>query len=276
MLGGRVPAAARRAPVGRDRRARVAEPAGDGAVQQHARPAVGGGLVVVGSNGGHYYAFDAATGAPRWDYAADGIVHLAAPLIAGGRVYMAGGDDSDRVHAVDAATGAAVPGWPIEPAGARCPTSPGRGVDASARSRRSRRPAAVRAPDAARRRDGHRRRRRAGPVPVARAGGRARPATGAVAWQVPLGRAVIDDPNDVPKFFVCPTPAAFASDGGTPLLAAASSLDARGGRARRRRAAASARDLSMAGAALASPVLANGRLITVADERHHRGAALDA
>src|SRR5947207_442159 len=44
---------------------------------------------------------------------ADGIVHLAAPLIAGGRVYMAGGGKSDRVHAVDAATGTPVSGWPI-------------------------------------------------------------------------------------------------------------------------------------------------------------------
>ena len=76
-------------------------------------PAVGAGLVVVGANGGRYYAFDAATGALRWEYVADGLVHLAAPLIAGGRVYMAGGDDSHRVHAVEAATGVAVAGWPI-------------------------------------------------------------------------------------------------------------------------------------------------------------------
>ena len=76
-------------------------------------PAVGGGLVVVGSNGGHVFAFDAATGTSRWDYHADGVVHLASPLIAGGRVYLAGGDDSDRVHAIDAATGLAVPGWPV-------------------------------------------------------------------------------------------------------------------------------------------------------------------
>ncbi|MES1165623.1 MAG: PQQ-binding-like beta-propeller repeat protein, partial [Verrucomicrobiota bacterium] len=76
-------------------------------------PAIDGGLVVVGTNGGHYYAFDAATGAARWDYQADGMVHLAAPLIAGGRVYLAGGDASDRVHAVDAATGEPVAGWPV-------------------------------------------------------------------------------------------------------------------------------------------------------------------
>ena len=76
-------------------------------------PAVAGGLVVVGTNGGHYYAFDATTGLPRWDYRADGIVNIASPLIAAGRVFMAGGEKSDHVHAVDAATGAAVPGWPI-------------------------------------------------------------------------------------------------------------------------------------------------------------------
>ena len=49
-------------------------------------PAVGAGLVIVGANGGRYYAFDAATGALRWEYVADGLVHMAAPLIAGGRV----------------------------------------------------------------------------------------------------------------------------------------------------------------------------------------------
>ena len=76
-------------------------------------PAVAGGLVVVGTNGGHYYAFDASTGAARWDYRADGIVNIASPLIEGGRVYLAGGKESDHVHAVDANTGAAIAGWPV-------------------------------------------------------------------------------------------------------------------------------------------------------------------
>jgi outer membrane protein assembly factor BamB len=49
-------------------------------------PAVGGGLAVFGSQQGHYYAFDAATGALRWQYVADGIVNQAAPIIVGGRV----------------------------------------------------------------------------------------------------------------------------------------------------------------------------------------------
>ncbi len=223
-------------------------------------PAVAGGLVVVGSNGGHYFAFDAATGAPRWDFQADGVVALASPLIADGRVYLAGGDDSSHVYALDAATGALLSGWPID----------------------------LPAPDpdlAGTLRDRH----RAVSSPVA-AGGQIvlvtrlddsidtdgdgtddhflsretilalDPAAGTVTWSRPLGRAVTTDLNLIPKFFVCPTPAAFARDGAGPLLAAASSvaasvaiLDAAGN---------DLNDVAVAGPALASPVLANGRLIT--------------
>jgi outer membrane protein assembly factor BamB len=227
-------------------------------------PAVSGGLVVVGSNGGHYYAFDAETGASRWDYQADGVVHLASPLIAGGRVYLAGGDDSDHVHALDAATGASLPGWPLS----------------------------LPAPDpdlAGKRLDRHR-----AVSSFALAGGNvvidtrlddmidsdadgvadqflsremvvALDATsGALVWQKPLGRVVFTDPNEVPKYFLCPTPAAFSGDGGAPLLAVASSLvatvsilDAASGNDQG--------DLSVAGRALGSPVMANGRIVTVAE-----------
>ena len=142
-------------------------------------PAVGAGLVVVGANGGHYYAFDAATGTPRWDYVADGIVHLAAPLIAGGRVYMAGGGKSNRVYAVDAATGAVVdrladPRWRR-----RQRTSPGTAARPAAGGvvagggRRPDRPA-----DAARRRAGHRRRRPRRSLSVARGAGGHQPGVG--------------------------------------------------------------------------------------------------
>ncbi len=89
------------------------------------------------------------------------------------------------------------------------------------------------------------------------------PATGQIAWQHSLARAVVTDPNLVPKFFVCPTPAAFATDGGAALLAVASSLAARVAMLD----PASGQDLNdvaVAGPALASPVMANGRLITVA------------
>jgi outer membrane protein assembly factor BamB len=225
-------------------------------------PAVGGGLIVVGSNGGHVYAFDAATGAARWDYQGDGVVGLASPLILGGRVYLAGGDDSGHVHAIDAATGAAVPGWPI----------------------------ALPAPDpdlAGRMTDRH----RAVSSPVAAGGVVALvtrlddsidtdgdgapdrylsrelalgldPVSGQIVWQRPIARAVATDPNAVPKLFLCPTPAGFSSDGGA-LLAVASSLspavsilDPMAGN--------DLHDLAVAGPALASPVMANGRLITAA------------
>jgi outer membrane protein assembly factor BamB len=224
-------------------------------------PAVGAGLAVVGSNGGRYYAFDLASGALRWEYAADGIVHLAAPVIAGGRVYMAGGKDSDHVHAVDAATGQPVSGWPIQ-----LPVP-----DADIVGTRLGRQRAVSSfaaagglvvmttrlddfldTDANGAADKYLSRELAVGIDP----------NGTLAWQHDLGRLVTTEQNDVPKFFVCPTPAAYAGDGGT-LIAATSSLDARvivldaASGAERAHA-------TLAGAALASPVLANGRLISVA------------
>ena len=226
-------------------------------------PAVGAGLVVVGANGGRYYAFDAATGALRWEYVADGLVHLAAPLIAGGRVYMAGGDDSHRVHAVEAATGVAVAGWPI--------TLPASAPDIAGTSKTRQRAVSsiasvagllvlqTRLDDAMdTNADGVADRHLSREAVVA-----IDPASGAVSWEHSLARGEVPDQNDVPKFFVCPTPAGYASDGGPALVAATSSLaaavvvlDAASGREQSR--------VAVDGAALASPVLANGRLITVA------------
>jgi outer membrane protein assembly factor BamB len=226
-------------------------------------PAVGGGLVVVGSQGGRYYAFDAGTGEPRWQHTADGVVNLAAPLITGGRVYMAGGAKSNRVHAVDAATGTVAPGWPIDL------PSPDPDMAGTVKARQR------------------------GVSSIASAGGllllQTRlddsldtdangaadrylsresvvgldPTSGAIRWQRTVARAEFTDPNDVPKFYICPTPAAFAADDRTSLMAAASSiapavvvLDLVQG--------AELSRISVSGAALASPVLANGRLISVA------------
>jgi outer membrane protein assembly factor BamB len=227
-------------------------------------PAVGGGLVVVGTNGGHYYAFDAATGLPRWDYRADGIVNIAAPLIVGGRVYLAGGQESDHVHAVDAATGLAIAGWPIS-----LPTPDPDLVGTEIYRRRSVSSFAsaggvitleTRLDDALDTDgdglpDHHLSREWAIALD---------PGSGAVTWQRALGRVVFTNPNSVPGFVVCPTPAAFTTAAGKSLLAAASSLvgtvsilDAASG--------ADGGDLTVAGRALASPVMANGRVITVAE-----------
>jgi hypothetical protein len=85
-----------------------------------------------------------------------------------------------------------------------------------------------------------------------------------IAWQRPLGRVIFTDPNDVPNFFVCPTPAAFSTDAGPQLLAAASSLSAKVS-ILEGASGTDDGDLPMAGRALASPVMSNGRIITVAE-----------
>jgi outer membrane protein assembly factor BamB len=226
-------------------------------------PAVGGGLVVVGSNGGRYYGFDAASGAMRWEYVADGLVHLAAPIITGGRVFMAGGNDSDHVHAVDAATGTPIPGWPIDlPA-------PDPDVTGTVLGRHRAISSLVSVAgmlilqtrlDDALDTDGDGviddRLSRESVVAIDAT-------TGDQVWQVARGRAEVSDPNDVPKFLVCPTPAAYGTDDGTPLVISASSLGptivvldpATGGQRT---------NMKVAGATLASPVFANGRLYSVA------------
>lgn len=228
-------------------------------------PAVGGGLVVVGTNGGHYYAFDAATGAHRWDYRADGIVNIASPLIAGGHVYMAGGEGSDHVHAVDAATGAPLTGWPI--------ALPAPDPDLTGRQIYRRRAVSsltfagglvvlsTRLDDAMDTNsdgapDQHLSRETALALD---------PVSGAVAWQHALARVVFTDVNSVPGFMACPTPAGFATTNGQTMVAVASSLmgqvsvlDAASG--------VDHGDIGTAGRALASPVVANGRLITVAED----------
>jgi outer membrane protein assembly factor BamB len=232
-------------------------------------PAVGGGLVVVGSQGGHYYAFDADTGHLRWNYQADGIVHLAAPLIVGGRVYVAGGDTSHRVHAIDAATGAAVPGWPVDlptPAPDLLGTLVGKQRAVSSPMTvsgwlllQTRLDYTIDTPT-----NGKRFLSRESVIAFD-------PATGALRWEHAVARVEVGDQNDVPKFYVCPTPAAFMSMTGSGLVAVASSLapsvivlDATGIEQSR---------VAVAGPALASPVLANGRLITVATNGSVEGFA---
>jgi outer membrane protein assembly factor BamB len=226
-------------------------------------PAISGGLVVVGSNGGHYYAFDVTTGEARWTYQADGVVHIASPLIAGGRVYMAGGDGSDLVHAVDAASGAPVAGWPVElpaPAPDLAGTQLGRHRAVSSIVSAAGNIVLVTRIDdfLDTDDDGHPDQFLARESAIA-----LDPSSGQLVWQQPLGRVVFTDPNLVPEYFVCPTPAGYATDGSTSLLAVASSLaptlsvvDAATGTVQS--------SSTMAGPALASPVFANGRILNVA------------
>jgi hypothetical protein len=90
------------------------------------------------------------------------------------------------------------------------------------------------------------------------------PSSGGVVWQHPIARVAFADLNAVPGFVVCPTPAGFSTTAGPALLAVASSLvgtlsvlEASTG--------ADDGDLTIAGRALASPVMANGRLFTVGE-----------
>jgi serine/threonine-protein kinase len=68
----------------------------------YSSPLVDGGVVYIGSNDGHLYAFDADTGAQRWRYPAQGAV-TSSPRIADGTLYVGGQDGF--LHAVDVRTG---------------------------------------------------------------------------------------------------------------------------------------------------------------------------
>jgi len=225
-------------------------------------PAVGGGLVVVGSNGGRYYAFDADTGAARWEYGADGLVHLAAPIIVNGRVFMAGGGDSHHVHAVDAETGAAIAGWPVD-----LPTpAPDVAGSLIGRHRAISSFATVAGILVVQTRLDDALDTNADGVVDTRVSRETMVAidsmTGDRMWQVPRGRTAVADANDVPKFLVCPTPAAYRTDSGLPLIVSASTLDPTIVTLDPMTGTEQAR-AAVAGSTLASPVLANGRLYTV-------------
>jgi outer membrane protein assembly factor BamB len=80
-------------------------------------PAVFGGVLFVGSDGGKVYAFNATTGAlmPGWPYTTGGAV-MSSPAVANGIVYV--GSDDGKVYAFNATTGALMPGWPYTTGGA--------------------------------------------------------------------------------------------------------------------------------------------------------------
>jgi len=69
----------------------------------HSSPAIVGGVVYIGSTDGRVYAFDAATGQPRW-VAGTGARIFSSPTVANGVVYI--GSQDHRLYALNAATGA--------------------------------------------------------------------------------------------------------------------------------------------------------------------------
>lgn len=81
-----------------------------GHIQAYGNPAVLGGRVFFGSQGGIVYSLDAETGCVHWYYEADGTVRAALsfaeiPTAAGTRLAAFFGDGQANVYAVDAATG---------------------------------------------------------------------------------------------------------------------------------------------------------------------------
>jgi len=77
-------------------------------------PAVVDGVVYVGSNDGHVYAVDAASGTQRWKLKTGGRVP-SSPAIAGGRVYVLSYDS--QFYAIDASSGAVA--WKFATGGER-------------------------------------------------------------------------------------------------------------------------------------------------------------
>ncbi|MFC4565917.1 PQQ-binding-like beta-propeller repeat protein [Nocardiopsis mangrovi] len=65
-------------------------------------PAVADGVLYAGSDDGHLYAVDAASGEERWRFSSEGRVR-SSPVVADGVVYV--GSDDGHLYAVDVATG---------------------------------------------------------------------------------------------------------------------------------------------------------------------------
>jgi outer membrane protein assembly factor BamB len=222
--------------------------------------AAAGDQLVVGANDGRYRAFDLATGRLRWTYEADGVVNLSAPVIVGGGAYMLPGGASRRLHGVDVQTGVALPGFPLElpfPA----PDVDGRLTSqqlavSSLALAQERLVFDVRKDDAIDS-DGNGAPDRYLLRELVMA---VDPATGRVAWQQANGRSILADPNDIPKFWLCPTPATFTTDDGSVLVAAASTL-APALRILDGATGAERWTTPLAAPAQASPVLANGQLV---------------
>lgn len=221
-----------------------------------------GTRLIIGANEGHYVAFDLTTGKKQWTYEAEGIVNLSAPLLTGGRAYFLPGGASGRLHAVDATTGAAIAGWPIDlpaPAPDITGVSLGRQFAVSSiAAAGSRLIVDLRIDDSLDTdKDGV-----ADQFLMRETVLAVDTLAGAVAWQQANGRKLVSSFNDLPKYWLCPTPAVYQRFGGAasaaPLALAASTLTS-SVRAFDSATGAVLGTLSAAGPSGASPILANGR-----------------
>lgn len=74
-------------------------------------PAVADGTVYVGSNNGHLYAIDAATGQMKWSFQTDAWVWGGGPTVSDGVVVVRSNGSDGALYAIDAATGEEV--WSV-------------------------------------------------------------------------------------------------------------------------------------------------------------------
>jgi MYXO-CTERM domain-containing protein len=187
-------------------------------------PALGGGQITFGMNGGRYQTLDLLTGATGWQSDINGgAVGLSAPLVVGTTSYFLPGGGAAALYAADATTGKVLAGWPVQVADASAPAA-----DSYSASRH-----AVSSPALL------------GDLvvfvtrfeydlnpPVYGAQGihtlreyvvAVDPKTAAVAWQQEIGHRDAPTANDIPELNVSPTPVSFATDA-SPLVAVASSV----------------------------------------------------
>ena len=232
-----------------------------------------GDQVIIGANEGHYYSFDLATGSLRWTYEADGIVNLAAPVIVDGRAYLLPGGRSSRIHAVELASGQAVAGWPMEvPVAAPDVSGTLMGRELAVSSLAAFAGGLIfdlRSDDALDTNDDG----VADQFLMREAVLAVSSADGHVLWQQANGRSVVSSFNDIPKYWICPTPAVYQglSGSGTSSLVAVASTLTSTVRILRASSGAVLWSRTVPGSSRASPVISNGRLIVTTETGTLRG-----
>jgi MYXO-CTERM domain-containing protein len=186
-------------------------------------PALGGGQVTFGMNGGRYQTLDLRTGATAWKSDVSGTVGMSAPLVVGATSYFLPGGPTAALYAADSTTGQVQAGWPVTVSD---PSAPAAGSFGSSRH-------AVSSPATF------------GNLivfvtrfeydmnpPTWNALGihtlreylvAVDPRTMSVAWQQEIGHRDVPTTNDIPELGVSPTPVSFAT-ASSPLVAVTSSI----------------------------------------------------
>jgi outer membrane protein assembly factor BamB len=225
-------------------------------------PALAGGRVTFGMNGGRYQTLDTLTGAAGWQTDVTGSVGLSAPLVVGTTAYFLPGGGTADLFAADATTGQVRQGWPVKVADAAAPAATTFGssrhavsspallgdlVVFVARFEYDLNPPQYGAPA------NHTLREYLVAVD---------PKAATVAWQQEIGHRDAPTMNDIPELNLVATPVSFATDA-SPLVAVASSIVP----------AVQVYDLggqqvwhaSLSAPTRSSPVFANGLLIVATD-----------